>query len=65
MIQSQRNIFIPVATGYALRGCLSIHDGLTFKSDLRSEIDKGLELRFSNKGFLKKIYNTIYNKSQM
>ena len=43
----ESNIFIPVASEYALRGCLSIHDSLSFKSDLKSEIINSLELKFS------------------
>ena len=56
--QQESHIFIPVASKFALKGCLSIHDGLAFKSGLRSEIDRDLEIMFSKESILK--YNIQY-----
>ena len=34
----ESEIFIPVATRHAIEGCLSVHDGLYFRSESRLDI---------------------------
>ncbi len=43
----ESSVFIPVATEFSSKGCLSIHDGLSFKHILESEIIDSLQNRFS------------------
>jgi len=49
--REESDIFIPVATSYADKGCLSIHDSLAFKRELLQDITKDIQKKFEEKGY--------------
>lgn len=42
----ESKIFVPVATSFSDRGCLSVHDGLYFKSEIKEDLLIELESSF-------------------
>lgn len=65
--REESELFIPVCTEFAERGCLSIHDSLTYKPELKYIIFERLTQRFTENGYsdftLKKIIIMKYSKS--
>lgn len=49
--REESSIFVPVATKYALKGCLSVHDSLYFKPELRERIEKDLKQQFEIRNY--------------
>lgn len=49
--KEEASIFIPVATKYALEGCLSVHDSLYFKPELKERILEDLNYQFKIRNY--------------
>ena len=59
--REESDLFIPVCTEFAERGCLSVHDSLYFKPDLHQPIMDSLKDIFINKQFADFKFNTDNN----